>query len=158
MEKAKWMHGDRRWMDAAGWILPALLVVLLGAATACSRPPPEERLRTALADMQQALEDREPARFMEHVAADFVGNAGVDRDALQQMVRGQLLLNQRIDLVLGPAEVELREDGASVGFSALVAGGGGRLLPERGGAWQVTTGWREEDGRWRLHYARWERH
>lgn len=134
----------------------AVLLALL-AAISCSRPPPEERLRAALADMQQALEDREPARFMEHVAADFVGNDGVDRDALQQMVRGQVLLNQRIDLVLGPAEVELREGGASVGFSALVAGGGGRLLPERGGAWQVTTGWREEHGQWRLHYARWER-
>jgi len=107
--------------------------------------------------MQQALEERAPARFMEHVAADFVGNDGVDRDALQQAVRAQVLANQRIGLVLGPAEVEMRQGSATVRFSALATGSGGRWLPERGGSWDVTTGWREEGGDWRLHYARWER-
>lgn len=150
------MHGAKRWIERAGWLLPAMLAAVL-AATGCSRPPPEERLRASLAGMQQALADREPGRFMEHVAADFVGNNGVDREALQQMVRAQLLLNQRVDVVTGPAQVELRGDGATVGFSAVVAGGSGRLLPERGGSWQLSTGWREEDGHWRLHYARWER-
>ena len=38
-----------------------------------------------------------------------------------------------------------------------VATGGGRVLPERAGVWEVTSGWRDEDGQWRLYYAEWKR-
>ncbi|WP_240626160.1 nuclear transport factor 2 family protein [Pseudoxanthomonas sp. SGT-18] len=155
MEKSKQIVPINRSASPA-WRALALLLLLFPAA-GCSRDPPEERLRDTLVRMQQALEERAPARFMEYVAADFVGNDGVDRDALQQAVRAQVLANQRIGLVLGPAEVEMRQGSATVRFSALATGSGGRWLPERGGSWDVTTGWREEGGDWRLHYARWER-
>lgn len=157
MGKAKRGEGGGNTTAPAAAAVTAALVLLL-ALCGCSRPPPEERLRSTLAQMQKALESREPARFMEHVAEDFVGNAGLDRDALQQMVRAQVLLNRDIGLTLGPVEVEMGEGLATASFPALVAGGSGRLLPERGGAWQVTTGWRDEDGHWRLQYARWQRH
>lgn len=133
------------------------LCTLLLLAAGCTREPPEEQLRNTLGQMQQALEERAPARFMEHVSGDFVGNGGIDRDALQQMVRAQVLANQRVGLTFGPAEVEVQGSSATIRFSALATGGSGRFLPERGGAWDVTTGWREEGGDWRLLHASWER-
>ncbi|HET6397106.1 MAG TPA: hypothetical protein VFF91_09745 [Pseudoxanthomonas sp.] len=135
-------------------------VGLLAAATllaGCGRTPPEQRLRAQLESMQEALEGRRADDFMDGVAADFSGNGGIDRAALQQVVRMQVLANERIGLTLGPAEVRMQGDRATVRFAAMTTGGGGRLLPDRAGAWEVTSGWRDEDGQWRLYYAEWKR-
>ncbi|AKC87866.1 nuclear transport factor 2 family protein [Pseudoxanthomonas suwonensis] len=134
----------------AGCLLALLL--LLGG---CSRTPPEQRLREQLASMQEALEQRQASAFMDGVAADFAGDGGMDRAALQQIVRAQVLANARIGLTLGPAEIEVRGERATVRFSAVATGGGGRFLPDRAQAWDVTSGWRDEDGQWRLYYAEW---
>lgn len=145
---------DTGWRAACGM---TLMLALMTVVAACSRPPPEQRLREQLAAMQAALEAREPRTFMEGVAEDFSGNGGIDRAALQQVVRAQVLANASIGLTLGPAEVELQGERATVRFSVLSTAGSGRLLPDRAGAWDVTTGWREEDGQWRLYYADWKR-
>ena len=140
-----------------GWrasVVLALMIPLL-VAVGCSRSPPEQRLREQLGRMQAALEQRQPRDFMEGVAADFAGNGGMDRAALQQAVRAQVLVNADIGLTLGPAQVELQGDRATVRFSAVASGGSGRWVPDRVQAWEIVSGWREEDGQWRLYYAEW---
>jgi len=142
-----------------GWSLAGALMLLAAVmllAAGCSRSPPEQRLRTQLSTMQAALEERRAGDFMDGVAADFAGNDGMDRAALQQVVRAQVLANARIGLTLGPAEVALVGDRATVRFSAVASGGGGRIVPERAQAWDVTSGWRDEGGDWRLYYAEWK--
>ena len=101
-----------------------MLVVGLSVAVACSRTPPEQRLRGQLSAMQQA-------------------------------VRAQVLVIADIGLTLGPAQVELQGDRATVRFSAVASGGSGRWVPDRVQAWEIVSGWREEDGQWRLYYAEW---
>lgn len=145
---------QRRWMWQAT-VAMAMAFSLLAMA-ACSRTPPEQRLREQIGRMQAALEQRQPRAFMEGVAGDFAGNRGMDRAALQQAVRAQVLANADIGLVLGPAQIELQGDRATVRFSAMATGGSGRLLPDRAGGWQVTSGWRDEDGQWLLYYAEWK--
>ena len=141
--------GRRRVVAAVA--LAALMLVL----AACSRMAPEQRLRGQLSAMQQALEERRAADFMDGVAEDFAGNRGMDRAALQQAVRAQVLVNADIGLTLGPAQVELQGDRATVRFSAVASGGSGRWVPDRVQAWEIVSGWREEDGQWRLYYAEW---
>ncbi|WP_372014081.1 nuclear transport factor 2 family protein [Pseudoxanthomonas sp. 10H] len=136
-------------------VLRLAALALACALAACDRGSPEQRLRGQMAGMQQALEERRSADFMDGVAADFAGPGGIDRAALQQVVRAQVLANANVGLTLGPAQVELQGDRATVRFSALSTGGSGRFLPERARAWDVTSGWREEDGQWRLYYAEW---
>ena len=121
----------------------------------CSRTPPEQRLREQLSNMQAALEQHQAGRFMDGVAEDFGGNEGMDRAALQQVVRTQVLVNTSIGMTLGPAEVDMQGDRATVRFSAMATGGSGRFIPDRAQAWEVTSGWRDENGEWRLYYAEW---
>lgn len=130
----------------------AMAVALAG----CSRMPPDQRLREQLSTMQDALEQRQAGAFMDGVADDFGGNGGMDRAALQQIVRAQMLANANIGLTLGPADVEVQGDRATVRFSAMATGGSGRFLPDRAQAWDVTSGWRDEGGAWRLYYAEWQ--
>ena len=135
-----------------GLVAAALVLLLAG----CARQLPEQRLRAQLSAMQEALEQRRAGDFIDGVASDFTGNGGIDHVALQQLVRAQVLANSSIGLTLGPAEVEIVGDRATVRFSAVVTGGSGRFLPERAQAWEVTSGWRDEGGDWRLYYAQWK--
>ena len=66
-----------------------------------------------------------------------------------------MLANARIGVLLGPADVEVKGDRATVRFSAVATGGAGRFVPGRAQAWNVTSSWRDEDGEWRLRYAEW---
>lgn len=133
------------------WTLGAVLLLVLAA---CSRSTPEQALRTRITQMQQGVEQREPARVIAPLAGDFLGNGGMDRQALERLLRAQLLLNQRIEVVLGPLDVRIDGQRAQADFTVALAGGNGRLF-ERGRIHQVSTHWREQDGQWQLYRAQW---
>ncbi len=136
----------------------AIAVVLALFLAACSRPPDEERIRAAIADMQTALEEARPADFMRHVSDDFTGaHGGVDREGLHNLLRAQVLANDRIGIVTGPLEIERSGDRATVRVTATFTGGSARWLPERGSVYRLTSGWREIDGEWHCFNAQWER-
>ena len=66
----------------------------------------------------------------------------------------QLLLNQRIEVVLGPVDLSIEGKNAQADFTVVLAGGNGRLY-ERGRIHKVSTHWREQDGQWLLYRAQW---
>ncbi|MBN8480225.1 MAG: hypothetical protein J0L88_01405 [Xanthomonadales bacterium] len=108
--------------------------------------------------MQTALEEARPGDFMRHVSEDFTGSdGGVDREALHNLLRAQVLANERIGIVTGPLEFERTLDRMTVSVTATFTGGNARWLPERGAVYRVTSGWRETGGQWRCFNAQWER-
>lgn len=133
-----------------------LLLLALAALAACARDTPEMALRAQLQRMQAAASERRVGDFMEGVAADFVGNDGMDRAALHNLVRAQVLGNSTIGVTIGPVEVEEKSGQASLRFSALLTGGSGRFIPDSARTYSLTTGWRLEDGQWRVYYAQWK--
>ena len=139
--------------------LPGVLILLLCLLlAACSRPPDEERIRAAMVAMQQALEGGQPSDFMQHVSTDFTGADGsVDREALHNLLRAQVLGNARIGIMTGPVDVERNGDRATVRVTATFTGGSARWLPERGSVYRLTSGWRQIDGEWKVFNAQWER-
>ncbi|QNH12808.1 nuclear transport factor 2 family protein [Xanthomonas sp. SI] len=135
---------------AWGWGC-ALLLALPG----CQRDSAEQRLRKDIAAMQEAVEEHRLRDAMAAVAEDFAGEAGMDRAALHNLLRAQFLANARIGVNTGPLSIALQGDDATVRFDAVVSGGDARLLSERMQRYAVVTGWREQDGRWRLRHAHW---
>ncbi|NIJ95064.1 ketosteroid isomerase-like protein [Xanthomonas campestris] len=122
----------------------------------CTRAAPEQRLRATLETMHQAIEARDIGEAMVPVAEDFVGDQGLDAAGLRRLMQLQMLGNRRIGVTLGPVDVQLHDDTARVRFTALLTGGSGRWLPEQAQTYQVTTGWRLQDGDWQLYHAQWE--
>lgn len=132
--------------------ITGLLVLLV----ACSGEPEEVRLRTAIDAMQTAAVERRPADAMAWVADDFIGNGTLDRAALHNLLRAQVLRNASISATRGPLDITLQGERATVNFSVVLTGGAGGLLPERAQSYAITTGWRLEEGEWRLFLADWE--
>ena len=133
----------------------ACLAVLVVLAAGCSREPPEQALRTTIAGMQAAAEARDSDALVESFSEDFVGPDGMDRDQFRRYLAVIWLRNREVGVSLGPLEVELIGERATVEFTAGATGGTG-WMPDRAQVYRVSTGWRIEDGQWRLISARWE--
>ena len=131
----------------------ALLCALLAA---CGRDAPEDAIRATIAEMEAAVEARQPAGFLEHVSDDFAGQGGAfDRSALRGYLASLLFGNQLVEVTLTPASVTLHGDSrATVKLTALVIGGA--RLPERGERLAIESGWRLEGGEWKVYAAQWE--
>ncbi|MFP5374889.1 MAG: DUF4440 domain-containing protein [Gammaproteobacteria bacterium] len=125
------------------------------ALAACARTPPEQAVREAVAAVEAAIEAGEPRRLHGWLAEDFVGPGGMDRAGARQLAQASLLRYRELSVVLGPVEVTVDGARAQASFTAAVTGGSGRLLPDAGRIYDVRTGWRLEDGEWRLLSAEW---
>ena len=136
-----------------GW---AWVLLLVAAVAGCSRPPPEQRLRQSIAQMQAAVEEGDRRGFLRHVDEEFVGNGGMDREQLERMLRAHMLVNKQVGVHLGPLDIEMGDGTAVVRFTAALTGGSGGLLPERARMQSITSGWREVEGQWQVYHAQWQ--
>lgn len=135
----------------------ALAALLACALAGCAGDTPEQRLRATMSELQQAVEARDAGGIRALLADDFVGSRGLDRDGAVGMARVAFLRHRQVGVaVVGPLDVRMQPGHASVRFDAALTGGSGRLLPDAARLYEVETGWRLEDGEWRLTSATWE--
>ena len=138
-------------------ILTGLILLLALLPSGCSRTTDEQRIREAMAAMQQAMETRNPRAFMAHVSDDFIGNsADFDRAALANLLRIEVLRNDSIGATLGPVDIEMQGDRAKAQVLATFTGGSGNLLPERGSIYAITSSWKRQGSEWRCYSATWK--
>ena len=134
--------------------LATLLVLLVG----CTRSSDEQQLREVMTAMQEAIERRDPGDVMDHVADDFSApSANMERRQLHDLLRLQVLRNERIGVSWATREIRVDGQRATVSVIATFTGSGGGWLPERGSIYRVDSGWRKDDGNWKLVHANWER-
>lgn len=139
-----------------GWAGLCLLTAL-SALLACQRPPPEQRLREQISQLQAQVQARQISRVMDAVAEDFSGNEAMDRATLHNLLRAQVLSRQAVGVTLGPVAVEVKGQTATASFEMILTGGNGGWIPETGAAYRVETGWRADGQDWKLYSATWQR-
>lgn len=140
-------------IQARAWL--SMLMALGLVLTACQRTPPEERLRTTIAGLKTAIEQHDTSALQDTMAEDFIGPGGLDRDGARRMALGTFLRYRDVGVSLGPLDIDLRQEHATVRFAAALTGGAG-ILPDSGQVYDVETGWRLEGGQWLLVNAKWK--
>ena len=140
--------------EARQWLAFGLLACAL-ALTACRKAPPEQRLRETVAGLEAAIEGRDAGAVKQVLADDFIGPEGLDREGATRLAQVSFLRHGAIGMALGPLDVQLQDRHATVRFSAALSGGSGAPLPDAAQLYDVETGWRLEDGEWRLTSATW---
>jgi hypothetical protein len=142
------MRKTTRWW----WLGPMLALLLLSA---CAREAPEARLRTTVANLQQAIAERDAGGVRAALAEDFIGQDGLDRAGAVRLAQAMFLRYRTLGVHAGPLEVRMLPEHATVRFQAALTGGDGGVLPETARLYDVETGWRLEDGEWRLVSVAW---
>ena len=137
-----------------GWLVLLLVSLCLGLA-GCSKPAPEQALRDTISQLQQAAVKKDVSAFFEHFADDFSGSDGLDRDSFRRYVQLIWLQHKDIGVTMGPLDVKLMEDRATVNFTVALSGGQG-FIPAQGQIYQVQTGWRLAGDEWVLISAPWK--
>ena len=70
--------------------------------------------------------------------------------------RLQVLRHAAIGVTMGPLDVRLHGERATVKFSVMATGGSGGLLPDSARPWAVESDWRDGAGGWQVFRAEWE--
>ena len=143
-------HSGRTWSRLAFWPIACSLLL-----ASCARTPPEERLREAVGAVEAAIEERNVSALDDMLADDFIGPGGLDRSGARRMAQATYLRYRDVGLTLGPLDVDVREQHATVRFTVALTGGAG-MLPDSGQVYDVETGWRLDDGEWQLVNAKWK--
>lgn len=129
------------------------LLCMLGVA--CSRTPDDEAIRAAIATGAAAMEAHRGKDVLDLVSNDFIGNDGIDRAELGNLLRAQALGANTIGVRIGSVAVDLQGDRATARFDADVSDSSGRWIADRATTLHVETGWRREGRQWRCYNARW---
>jgi len=140
----------------ASALLPALFALMLALLIGCSHEAPETALRNTIASMQKAAETHDTDALFEPIAEDFSGSEGMDRKAFQRYVTFVGMRHKSVGVSLGPLDVKMFGDRATVKFTAAITGGAGGLLPEQAQVYDIDTGWRLEGNDWKLISAHWK--
>lgn len=131
------------------WVMIGLI-----ALAACARAPDEQRLRDTIAAMETAIESGQSGDFVDHVADDFSGQGGgIDQRQLRATLLAHTLRHQNISVLMGPLDVKLYGERATVKLSVVATGG--QWLPETGRQIELESHWRIEDGEWICFRADW---
>ena len=140
-------------MHARTWLVA---VVMLAALCACTRTTPEQQLRDTVSSLQAGIETRDAGDIRAVLADDFVGPEGLDREGAVRMAQAMFLRHRDVGVTIaGPLQVRMQPDHASVRFDVALSGGSGGVLPDTARLYSVETGWRLQDGDWRLTSAEW---
>jgi len=138
-----------------GWVGAAAAVCLAAGVIACARPAPEQRLRETMGGLQAAIEKKDAAALDDVLAEDFIGPGALDRAGARRMAQLMFLRHGSIGANVGPVSIELQPGHATARFNVALTGSSGQLLPDAARLYDVTTGWREVDGEWRMTSVEW---
>ena len=133
-------------------VAAAILALVLAG---CRKEPPEQALRNTIAAMEAAAEKHDNDALFASIAEDFSGSEGMDRQAFRRYVTFTGMRSKSVGVQLGPLDVKLFDQRATVTFTAALSGGEG-LLPDRVQVYDVDTGWRLDGGEWKLISAKWK--
>ncbi len=131
------------------------LVGLFALLAGCRHEAPEQALRKTIDGMVTAAEGHDTDALFEPIAEDFAGSEGMGRTEFRRYVTVMSLRQKSVGVSLGPLDVKMFGDRATVSFTAALTGGPG-WLPDQAQVYDVDTGWRLEDGDWKLISAKWK--
>jgi hypothetical protein len=139
-----------------------LVVASLAVALACSGPPetPEDRVRAAIAAMEEAAEARDAAALKEHVSESYSDPRGNDRQKLAGLATFHFMQNRSLHLLTSVRKVVVERPGEARAIAVVAMAGSPIPGPEalsglRAELYYFDVELREEDGDWRVTRATW---
>ena len=143
-----------------GKVLSCLLMFFLSACSS-DQNSPEQQIRSVLALMEQASQERSTSGVLEHVSERYSDHLGHTKKEIRQLVTLQVLKNKNISLFSLIRAIEIQDNSATVELSLATAGSKVDLSSESerlaADAYRVSLLMNLEDSHWRVSSASWKR-
>lgn len=127
-------------------------MVLQLLISGCQQSPPEEAIKAALAELEEAVEAGDTSTIMDRLSDSAVIHRGetMDRPTLQRTLMGLFFRYPKRQLTLAGIRIDVAPNGktARARFTALVWGGR-NVLPDNADSYQVDSHW-VLDGDWKI--------
>lgn len=138
------------WYRACLCLLASLLLF------ACSKPhSDEQQIASAIEQLQQATEQKQLGKVMQHFSDAFLGNRYLKKAALQARIYFHFRHNRRIKVYVSNIDIHLDEQQARVSCHLLLTGSQD-IMPDKGRLYRIESGWRKDKGKWRIFQADWQ--
>ena len=137
------------------YVCRVLLVILASSLISCSAPDEETRIRQALDDLADAVEERSVLGMQKYISTGFKSAHIVNRQQARAFMLIHFRQNKVINIFTSEVQVNLRQDKADMIFNALVTGSS-NWLPERGRRFTVNSRWVKEDNDWKMSRVNWQ--
>ena len=142
------------------WVCLGMVIVL--ALAACSRQSsPEAEIRALVAQAQTAAEERDVRALRALIADDYADDRGLDRKAVENLIRLEVLRHQSVHLFVRIRGIEFPEpDRALVSVAAAMAGrpvaNAGELVGLNADLYRFDLEWVRRGGEWQVRRADWK--
>lgn len=142
------------------WLVSIWLGLLLLLA-ACSRPAPEAELRQLIADAVKAAEEHKISDLRALMADDYADANGLDRKAVENLIRLHILRQQSIHLFVRVNRIEFPEpQRAMMRLAAAMAGRpvarADELVGLSADLYRFDLEWGRYGDDWKIRRAAWE--
>lgn len=124
---------------------------------ACGRTPDEELIAQHVADMREAVENKDFTEISGHLHPEFTANNHMDTEEVKRLLQVYSLQHRKIGITIVDSATTMDPvypDRAETTLSVVVTGSSG-LLPSDGSVRRVTLTWVNESGDWQVGRASW---
>jgi len=144
-----------RTSGAATSVLGVLAIVVGG----CGGSDPEQALRSRIESAVVAAESRDTGFFRDLIAPGFQDQRGNDRQSLLNMLRGQFLINQQVEVISRIQSITiLGDDAAETVIAAGLVGRPGKALALgsiNADLYRIRLEWANNGDDWQVIGAHW---
>ena len=130
------------------------LTLLLGLA-GCGPSSPDARLNQAIADFQNAIEERDRSAVLALLHPEFTAQDEYDSEWAERTLQLMFLRNQRIGVLVTSQQTDI-DPGYPERADSSALTGAERFIPNSAGQYDLTLVWLDDDGEWLLRSLDWQ--
>lgn len=143
----------------------ALCIIALASllTIGCRKETEEDKVRKVVSAMQAATEEKKVLAVQEHISRSYRDPQGNDFEAIKGLFNFYFFRHKTVAVAIPSLEVAVNGPAATAAFTAILSAKGidgesaSILLPDALGAYRFEVSFRQEEGKWKIVSAKWER-
>lgn len=141
------------------WIVPALLLMAI-MLYGCHTETEEDKVKKVITTVQKAAESKDVKEVLSHVSKTYHDPQGNDYEGIKGLLLFYFFRHQSVSIFIPELDISVHDRAAAAKFQAVLSGrnkGAGDILPEALGVYVFDVSLAQEEGKWKVTSAKWER-
>lgn len=128
----------------------------------CHKQTEEDRVTKVITSVQEAAEEKKIMTILDQLSRSYRDPQGYDYDGIKGLLAFYFYRHQKVRVYIPSREVTVKGESANASFETVLTGAApgesaGTVVPGSLGAYRFSVDLRNEEGRWKITSAKWER-